>query len=144
LPCVVVRGIFLLDVLGDEAISPAIDIHLDLLLHLLDLDNLGLQRGVLLHVILVDAVQFGQDGDLEIIDVVDHLLFEVIDLLGDLDLLPLDRFLVAREVALLVAEKLMNFIREKLDIFKHIPEMVRVYGHVARGGVVPTVSKRIW
>lgn len=41
---------------GQEAASPSIDIHLDLLLHLLDLHDFRLQGSVLLHVVLIDTV----------------------------------------------------------------------------------------
>ncbi len=73
-----------------------------------------------------------------------HLIFKVFHLFIYFHLLPFDYPFVARQIPLFVPEELMNFIWEKLDIFKHIPQMLRVNRHVARRTVVPSVSEGVW
>jgi hypothetical protein len=70
-----------------------------------------------------------------------HLIFKVFHLFIYFHLLPFDYPFVARQIALFVPEKLMNFIWEKFDILEHIPQMLRVNRHVARRSVVPSVSE---
>ena len=108
---------------GDVA-GPAVQVHLYILLHLLYLHDLRLQRRVLLHVALVDAVQFGQDRYFEVVHVVVNLLLEVLHLLDHSQLLALDGFLAGGQVALLVLEKLMYFLWEELDLLHEVPQVV--------------------
>lgn len=64
-----------------------------------------------------------------------HLFLEMLHLLANLQLLSFYGFLVGGEVAVLIAEELMDLIREELDIFKHVPQVIGVDGDVAGVGV---------
>ena len=112
---------------GDRMRVPAVDIHLQLVLDALHVHNLRLQGGVLLHVLTIDAIEFCEDADLEVIDVVDDLLLHALELRPSLHLLPLAHPLIVRQVALFHLQQLVNLLREQFCLLHHVPQLLRVH-----------------
>ena len=83
-----IRGSELGDVVG-----ASVHVDFQVVLKTFDFHDFSFEGGVFFHVVTIDAVEFGVDGNFEIIDVMDDLFFDIFDLECYFLFLPFDRFL---------------------------------------------------